>query len=183
MVKRSQILAVWRVLKKPPSLIGNSRKRPPKNGRTRSNKIRWFRSRSAPYGTVYLVQSRDDRTLFKVGFTSRKTVDRRAELNRVAGDDMMIVSTVSMPWALVCESRVLSKLRTQFFRRGNHRGTEWFHLKKGETISQIEQLITDTAIRIEKSARFRRAWAADAERRHFKSHTKALHERIGNRYE
>ena len=41
-----------------------------------SKRIPSFRFWKAPIGTVYLVHSRDEPRLFKVGFTSRKTVAR-----------------------------------------------------------------------------------------------------------
>jgi len=48
--------------------------------------------------------------IFKVGLTTRKTITRRAELNRNSGHHMKIVATVSLPWARVCEARVLKGL-------------------------------------------------------------------------
>ncbi len=51
------------------------------------------------------MRSQNEPGLFKVGYTKRKTIERRAELNRVAGDNMKIVTTVTMPWARQCEAK------------------------------------------------------------------------------
>ena len=73
--------------------------------------IPWLRRRKVPYGTVYLMQARATPRLFKVGFTKRRTKDRRTELNRVASDDLAIVYTVSLPWARACETLIFRRLR------------------------------------------------------------------------
>lgn len=77
--------------------------------------IPFLRFNRAPSGTVYLMQSRGNPRLFKVGFTKRKTKERRFELNRVAGDDMAIVATVQLPWARACEALLLRRLRLARF--------------------------------------------------------------------
>ena len=131
--------------------------------------VPWFARRKAAWGTVYLVHAKNDPSLFKVGFTSRRTIDRRAELNRVAGDDMRIVQTMGMPFAFLLERQVLAKLRSEWFRRSDSRGTEWFRLKRGETISDIGAKIEKHARRLEQQARFRFSWPKDVERRLFKA--------------
>lgn len=123
----------------------------------------------APWGTVYLVQSRDDPTLFKVGFTTRRTIVRRAELNRVSGDDMAIVATVSMPWARAVETRVLRQLRGHWWRRRDRRGTEWFHLRRSEIITQVADRVDSAADRIAWIAKLKLSWPRDTIIRRFRS--------------
>ena len=131
--------------------------------------IPWFRFNRAPWGTVYLMQSKRNTRLFKVGYTKRKTITRRAELNRVADDDMKIVATVQMPWAIKCESLLLRRLRRSPFRRRDRRGTEWFYLGPMEDISNIERKLARAAGNIELVSKLKFSWPKDAETRHFKS--------------
>ncbi|MEP2628230.1 MAG: GIY-YIG nuclease family protein [Hyphomicrobiales bacterium] len=131
--------------------------------------IPWLRFSRVPRGTVYLMQSRKEPDLFKVGFTKRLTKDRRAELNRVAQDDMKIVSTVSMPWARKCEALVLERLRRNMFRKRDRRGTEWFWLRSGETIGDVHNSIGKAARRIELISRWKLSWPKQAEPRWFHS--------------
>ncbi|WP_373634747.1 GIY-YIG nuclease family protein [Yoonia sp. SS1-5] len=134
--------------------------------------IPWFRRRRIPFGTVYLMQARDTPRLFKVGFTKRRTKDRRGELNRVARDDMAIVYTVSLPWARSCETLVLGRLRWNPFRRGDTRGTEWFWLGKRESIEAIVRKIDRAARDTRRMARWRWSWPTGAEIREFRAHEK-----------
>lgn len=107
------------------------------------------------------MQCRRDPSLFKVGYTARKTVNRRAEINRVAGDDMRIVQTVTMPWAYSCEGLVLCRIRREWFRRRDRRGTEWFRLKRGENIDQVARKIRRCADRTVLVAKLKRSWPPD----------------------
>ena len=130
--------------------------------------IPWLRRRGTGWGTVYLMQSRKRPGLFKVGFTQRRTKDRRTELNRVDRDDVRIVFTVSMPLARQCERIMLRRLRRGLFRRrGDRRGTEWFWLRKGERIDDIAALLNDTAHTIRRVGRFKLSWPAGKEIRIF----------------
>jgi len=133
--------------------------------------VRWFRFSRVPYGTVYLMQSARDRRLFKVGFTKRKTIERRAELDRVAGDNMKIVATVSMPWGRACETDVLRRLRANPFRKRDRRGTEWFWLGKNENIDAIEKRLNRSADRIARRAKFQLSWPKAATVRRFRAHS------------
>ena len=107
--------------------------------------VPWLRWRGTGWGTVYLMSYRVRPGLFKVGFIRRRTKDRRAELNRVRRDDMRIVYTVAMPLARPCERAMLRRLRRSIFRKGDHRGTEWFWLRKRERIDDIAALLLRTA--------------------------------------
>ena len=129
--------------------------------------IPYFRFSRCPWGTVYLMQSRRDQTLFKVGFTGRKTFERRAELNRVAGDDMKIVMTVTMPWARKCETLMLRRLRRHLFRKRERRGTEWF--RRRETIDHIAIGLERAAWNIEFIARWKFSWPKECKARVFKA--------------
>lgn len=121
-------------------------------------RIPWFRFSRVPWGTVYLLQSRKDASLFKVGFTKRKVIERRAELNRVAGDDMKVVTTITMPWARKCETLVLRRLRRNPFRKGDKRGTEWFRLRSKEEINRISRKLERAAKWVEWVAKVQCSW-------------------------
>ena len=135
--------------------------------------IPWLRWRGTGWGTVYLMQSRKRPGLFKVGFTRRRTKDRRTELNRVGRDDMKIVYTVSMPLARQCERVMLRRLRRGFFRRrGDRRGTEWFWLRKSERIEDIAALLDDTSHTVRRIGKLKFSWPAGAEIRVFNAWTR-----------
>ena len=127
----------------------------------------WLRRRGTGWGTVYLMRSRKRPDLFKVGFTRRRTKDRRTELNRVGRDDMRIVFTVSMPLARQCERAMLRRLRRSFFRKGDHRGTEWFWLRKRESIDDIAALLLRTARTVQRVGKLKLSWPAGVEPRVF----------------
>lgn len=131
--------------------------------------IRWFKWRRAPWGTVYLMVAKNDPSLFKVGYTKRRTKDRRTELNRVKGDDMKIVQAIGMPWARDCEALVLRKFRRSWFRKGDLRGTEWFHLQSGETIDDVARKIEHYAGFIRRQAKAKMSWPKGGELRVFRA--------------
>lgn len=131
--------------------------------------VPFLRFNRCPRGTVYLMQSRIKPQLFKVGFTARKTIERRAELNRVAGDDMVIIATVSMPWARQCEALILRRLRRDWFRKRDRRGTEWFWLRRSESIEHIVARLEKSSRRIEHIAKLKLSWPKNTTRRHFRS--------------
>lgn len=133
--------------------------------RRRLASVRWFRR--GTYGTVYLLHSLNEPALFKVGYTTRKTKDRRAELTRVRGDDLKIVFTISMPHAYVVEQLVLQRLRRRLFGRGDARGTEWFRLRKHETLTDIANRLQRAALQVRWFARFKLAWRRDCQIRVF----------------
>lgn len=136
--------------------------------------IPWFRFSRAPWGTVYLLQSRQSVGLYKVGFTRRKTTTRRAELNRGSGEDMAVVATVSMPWALKCEALVLRRLRRNPFRRRDHRGTEWFWLGSSENITHIIKRIESAAVYVEFVAKCKLSWPKGVQKKKFLAQAKQL---------
>ena len=131
-----------------------------KNGAGRSTRIGWFDFRAAP-GTVYLMQPDNDPTLFKLGFTTRRTLERRRELQRRGDGRLRIVCSVTMPHAYVLEQRLLRRMRGgwRFFRRrSSPRGTEWFHLRRRETIADIQTMMEREARRVRRAARLRFSW-------------------------
>lgn len=132
-------------------------------------RLPWFRFRRVPWGTVYLLQSRKDASLFKVGFTKRKVIERREELNRVADDDMKVVTTITMPWARKCETLLLRRLRRNPFRKRDRRGTEWFRLKQNEDIHRISRKMEKAAGRIELIAKIQFSWPSEKTKRVFHS--------------
>lgn len=126
-----------------------------------STRIPSFRFWTAPMGTAYLVQSRGEPWLFKVGLTTCKTTERRSELNRVAGDDMRIVQTVQLPWAAHCEATLLRRLRLNPLRRRDRRGTEWFSFGKKEPIDKIAVKLRAAARYTKLIARLNLSWPKD----------------------
>ncbi|WP_170565647.1 GIY-YIG nuclease family protein [Ruegeria atlantica] len=128
----------------------------------------WLRWHRPGWGTVYLMRSGKRPGLFKVGFTKRRTKDRRTELNRVGRDDMRIVFTVAMPLARQCERAMLRRLRGGVFRRKrDRRGTEWFWLRKQESIDDIAALLHRTALVVRRVGKLKLSWPAGAEIRTF----------------
>ena len=109
------------------------------------------------------MQSVDDPDLFKVGFTKRLTKTRRAELKGKVGGQLRIVFTISMPNAYFTEQHVLRRLRCRFLGRGDRRGTEWFRLRKNETIDDIIARIERSASAIRLTSRLKLSWPKDAE--------------------
>ena len=145
----------------------------------------WLRRRGIGRGTVYLMRSRKRPGLFKVGFTRRRTEDRRTELNRVGRDDMKIVFTVAMPLARQCERALLRRLRGGVFqRKGDRRGTEWFWLRKGEHIDDIAALLHHTAHTVRRVGKLKLSWPAGAQIRIFDAQRcNTLANQNGGRYE
>ncbi len=135
-------------------------KKQSKNGASRSTRIGWFDFR-APTGTVYLMQPDNDPRLFKLGFTSRPTLERRRELQRPGDGKLRIVCSVTMPHAYALEQRLLARMRggwRLFRRRPSPRGTEWFYLRRGEEIDDIQFLVEREARRVRRAAVLRLSW-------------------------
>ncbi|MEM9524071.1 MAG: GIY-YIG nuclease family protein [Pseudomonadota bacterium] len=133
----------------------------------RRRSIRWFQRRPR-WGTVYLMQSQDQPDLFKVGYTTRRTKDRRAELKGKVDGRLKIVYTLSMPNAYFTEQLVLRRLRRRFLGRGDGRGTEWFRLRRRETIADIARRIEEAARQIRFISRLKLSWPKDTEFRIFR---------------
>ena len=127
--------------------------------------IPWF-SRSG-WGTVYLMQSREDPRLFKVGYTRRRTKDRRAELQAKVYGELDIIYGLSMPHAYHAEQRTLRGLRLRWFGGGDRRGTEWFRLRRNETMEDIKARIATAADQVRREAKFKLSWAKDTQIRIF----------------
>lgn len=134
----------------------------------RKRSIPWFRKRLAS-GTVYLMQSDAQPDLFKVGFTARKTKTRRTELAGKVDGKLVIRYTVSMPHAWFVEQLVLKRLRSRLFGRGDSRGTEWFHLRRHETISDIAARMDQAAADIRLIARLKFSWPIQTKIKKFSS--------------
>ena len=120
--------------------------------------IPWLRT--SGWGTIYLLQSREDPRLFKVGYTRRRTKDRRAELRAKVYGELDIVYGLSMPHAYQAEQRVLRGLRSRWFASGDRRGSEWFWLRRNECIDDIKLRILRAANQIRREAFFRGSWKA-----------------------
>jgi hypothetical protein len=132
-----------------------------RNRSFRRKTIPWFRMTG--WGTVYLMQSSEDPRLFKVGYTKRRTKDRRAELKGKVNGQLIIIYGLSMPHAYHAEQRTLRGLRLRWFGRGDPRGTEWFRLRKNETMDDIKSRIAKAASQVRREAKCKLSWAKDAE--------------------
>ena len=135
-------------------------KKQSRNTVSRSTRIGWFNIRAVP-GTVYLMQPDNDPRLFKLGYTSRHTLERRRELQRPGDGRLRIVCSVTMPHAYALEQRLLGRMRGgwRFLRRrGSPRGTEWFYLRRGEKLSDIQLLMEREARRVRLAAVVRFSW-------------------------
>jgi len=135
-------------------------KKQSKNAVGRSTRIGWFHFK-ATTGTVYLMQPDNDPGLFKLGYTSRRTLERRRELQRPGDGKLRIVCSVTMPHAYALEQRLLRRMRRgwRFFRRrSSPRGTEWFYLRRGEDISDIQAQMEREARRVRRAAFLRFSW-------------------------
>lgn len=131
-----------------------------RNSHHRQRTIGWFNWRAVP-GTVYLMQPRSRPDLFKIGYTSRPAETRRRELEKKSDRGLQIICAVTMPHAYALEQKLLGRMRGGwwiFRRRRNRRGTEWFHLRKGERIERIRDLVLWEACRTRTSAVLRMSW-------------------------
>ena len=126
----------------------------------RQRRLGWFNWR-ATRGTVYLMRPRSRPDLFKIGYTVRPAEQRRRELEKKSDRGLEIICSVTMPHAYALEQKLLRKMRGGwciFRRRRNKRGTEWFHLKPGEKIEQIRDLVLWEARRTRLLAALRFSW-------------------------
>lgn len=128
----------------------------------RSSRIGWFDFRPER-GTVYLMQPASDPSLFKIGYTSRPTMDRRRELQKRGDVRLHIVCTLTLPHAYALEQRLLARMRKNrlwglFRRKPSSRGTEWFHLHPWENIHIIEAIMEQEAFRVQRCARLKLSW-------------------------
>lgn len=118
--------------------------------------VRWFR-RAVPWGTVYLTCDERYPQRFKIGFTQRKTTERRRELARGLEKRLLIVQTIQMPHAHCLESRCLKSV-TRLADRDFAKSSEWFVLGDGFTLDDVAQAMLDEAQRLRWEARWKLAW-------------------------
>ena len=131
------------------------------NHRRRKSNVPWFRRRPT-WGTVYLMQSVKHPRLIKVGYTRRRTKDRRSELSSMVDGELKIMFTISMPNAHVTEQLVLRGLRQRIMGSGDSRGIEWFWLRRWETTDDVVRRIKQAANQIQILSRLKWSWPKDA---------------------
>ena len=134
--------------------------------RRRSARIQWL-SRRTKNGTVYLMVSLDNPGLFKIGFTERLTTDRRRELERSSGERLTIAHSVSMPWAYATEQRLHRYYRNRLWGSARELGTEWFQLRRWESLGGVRKRMDRAARLTEWEARLKLSWREGAEIRSF----------------
>lgn len=118
--------------------------------------VRWFR-RAVPWGTVYLNCDERHPQRFKIGFTQRKTTERRKELARGLEKRLLIVQTIRMPHAYCLESRCLARV-SKLASRDFAKSSEWFVLDPDHTIDDVAQALLDEAQRLRREAKWKLAW-------------------------
>ena len=91
-------------------------------------------------------------------FTERRTKDRRSELKGKVGGRLNVFYTLSMPNAYFTEQLVLRRLRRRLFGRRDRRATEWFRLRKKETMSDVVDQIHKAACCIRLVSKMKLSW-------------------------
>ena len=119
-------------------------------------RIEWFRPNVA-WGTVYLTADEQYNRRIKLGFTQRKSTERRKELAREVDGRLLIVLTIKMPHAFALEAACHRTMR-KIAKRDPKRTKEWYILRQGRTISDAEKLIVKQASRIQLIARLKFSW-------------------------
>lgn len=118
------------------------------------SRVGWFRKpRNRP--AVYVMQSLADRSLFKVGYTSRKVETRKAEIERTHGP-VRILLRVRMPHAYAAEMRAHRTLPRKFGVRAL--GGEWYRCASAP---RILRLVLRCARGTRRSAKLRFSWPHD----------------------
>jgi hypothetical protein len=121
-----------------------------------SLKVRWFH-RAVPGGTVYLTCDERHPQRFKIGFTQRKTTDRRKELSHGLEKRLLIVQTIQMPYAYSLESRCLKTVK-RLAERDFSKSSEWFVLGDGFTLDDVAEAMLLEARRLRREAKWKLAW-------------------------
>lgn len=136
------------------------------NKKRRSAEVRWLAKR-VKIGTVYLLVSRDKPDLFKIGFTERLTKERRRELERASGEQLTIAYSVSLPWAYATEQRLHKFYRRRLRGSAPELGTEWFRLRRWESLQGVRRRMNSIAKLTEWEARIKLSWGKGIEVRSF----------------
>lgn len=126
--------------------------------------VPWFR-KSTNRPALYLFQSVGDPYLVKVGYTSRKTESRQAELERKLGDRLVLVRRIRMPHAYVAEQLAHRYLGTKGWRLPWSRGLggEWYLVPGERGLLETARLMEIAARDVEKQAKRRFSWHRTAE--------------------
>lgn len=119
-------------------------------------RIRWFR-RNVAWGTVYLTCDETYPRRVKLGFTQRKTVERRQELARSVSGRLAIVQTVRMPHAFALEARCHRAMK-RLARRDTERSREWYILRDGIALDDVLRMMKRRAERLRLVATLKIAW-------------------------
>lgn len=119
-------------------------------------RIRWFR-RHVSWGTVYLTCDETHPRRVKLGFTQRKTIDRRKELARSVEGRLVIVHTVQMPHAFALEYRCHKAMRG-LGDRDFGKTSEWYVLRDDITLDHVIEMLHNEAKRLRLIAKIKLAW-------------------------
>lgn len=120
------------------------------------SRVRWFR-RAVKWGTVYLTCDERHPSRIKIGFTNRKTIDRRKELARGVERRLVIVQTIQMPHGFCLEARCLGRAK-ELAQRDHAKTSEWFVLNSGVTLNDMAEAMKREARRLRREARWKFAW-------------------------
>lgn len=120
-------------------------------------RVRWFRKPSNR-PAVYLLRSRRNPDLFKVGYTARRVEVRAAEIAQQHGD-VEIVAFLRMPHAYAAEQEAHRRLARAWGVQP--RGGEWYMARDGR--KRMLSLVLRSARRVRRRARLRMAWPGGAQ--------------------
>lgn len=107
---------------------------------------------------VYLLRSKDDPSIYKIGFTKRSVVKRMAEISARHRVSVEVIYTVEMPHADIVEGRIHQRLSRAAWRVPFSRGLgcEWYRPPHGAV--QMVEIIWQVAQEVEAEARKKNAW-------------------------
>lgn len=121
------------------------------------SKVRWFRTPSNR-PAIYIMKSKSNPKMFKVGYTSRRVEARAAEISAARGP-VEIVAWVRMPHAYVVEQRVHARLKGTW--RVKDLGNEWYLVKNRKPEDLLKKVICSETRKVRILARMKFAWPED----------------------
>lgn len=138
------LLAAWVVVRSHRT-IGHRRR--PRHG---------FPRLDPSWGTVYVLQDRDNPRIVKVGFTAQRTTDRRGQISRdvAEGGGLRVVYTADMHFARTVETLLHRRLPRLYYC--HPRGKEWYVIEPrgiDRLVCRVERAIEDVLAEADKRGR------------------------------
>ena len=119
-------------------------------------RVRWFR-KPVNRPAVYLLRSRSNPHLFKVGYTARRVETRAAEI-AVQHGDLEVVAFLRMPHAYAAEQDAHRRLSRAW--GVTPQGGEWYVARGGK--KKMLAAVLRSARRVRRTARLRGSWPKGA---------------------